>query len=223
MLQIITLPVGPGQANCYLIFNEENKETLIVDPGGEPAKIKSIVDELTAVPLAILLTHTHYDHIGAVDEIRDYYDIPVYVAAKEQQWLSEPNKKLSALLGQAVTARAADYLFEPEETIEIADFTIKVVATPGHSPGGVSFIFEEDEFVITGDALFAGSIGRTALPGSQPEQLFKGIREKWFILPDQYTASPGHGPQTNIGNEKKPHPFCQQFSSTTETSHTSPR
>lgn len=207
MLQIITLPVGPGQANCYLIFNEENKETLIVDPGGEPAKIKSIVDELTAVPLAILLTHTHYDHIGAVDEIRDYYDIPVYVAAKEQEWLTEPNKNLSALLGQAVTARAADYLFEPEETIEIADFTIKVVATPGHSPGGVSFIFEEDEFVITGDALFAGSVGRTDLPGSEPNKLLDGIRKQLFILPENYTVYPGHGGQTTIADEMTTNPF----------------
>jgi len=207
MLQIITLPVGPGQANCYLIFNEENKETLIVDPGGEPAKIKSIVDELTAVPLAILLTHTHYDHIGAVDEIRDYYDIPVYVAAKEQEWLTEPNKNLSALLGQAVTARAADYLFEPEETIEIADFTIKVVATPGHSPGGVSFIFEEDEFVITGDALFAGSVGRTDLPGSEPNKLLDGIRKQLFILPGNYTIYPGHGGQSTIADEITTNPF----------------
>src|SRR5699024_7066516 len=207
MLQIITLPVGPGQANCYLIFNEENKETLIVDPGGEPAKIKSIVDELTAVPLAILLTHTHYDHIGAVDEIRDYYDIPVYVAAKEQQWLSEPNKKLSALLGQAVTARAADYLFEPEETIEIADFTFKVVSTPGHSPGGVSFIFEEDEFVITGDALFAGSVGRTDLPGSEPDKLFTSIQEQLFTLPKDYTIYPGHGGSSSIGHEMTTNPF----------------
>src|SRR5699024_10767999 len=207
MLQIITLPVGPGQANCYLIFNEENKETLIVDPGGEPAKIKSIVDELTAVPLAILLTHTHYDHIGAVDEIRDYYDIPVYVAAKEQEWLTEPNKNLSALLGQAVTARAADYLFEPEETIEIADFTIKVVATPGHSPGGVSFIFEEDEFVITGDALFAGSVGRTDLPGSEPNKLLDGIRKQLFILPGNYTVYPGHGGPSTITDEMMTNPF----------------
>lgn len=207
MLQIITLPAGPGQANCYIIFNEENKETLIVDPGGEPAKIKSIIDELTAAPLAILLTHAHYDHIGAVDEIRDYYDIPVYVAAKEQEWLTKPNKNLSALLGQAVTARAADYLFEPEETIEIADFTVKVVATPGHSPGGVSFIFEEDEFVITGDALFAGSVGRTDLPGSEPNKLLDGIRKQLFVLPGNYTIYPGHGGQSTITAEMMTNPF----------------
>lgn len=207
MLDITQLPVGPGQANCYIIFNEVNNEALIIDPGAEPAKIEGAIEDLDAIPVAILLTHTHYDHIGAVDEIRERYDIPVYVAPEEQEWLADPNKNLSAMLGQAVTAQKAEYLFEPEEIVKIADFSFKVVATPGHSPGGVSFIFEEDTFVITGDALFSGSVGRTDLPGSEPDKLFTSIREQLFTLSKDYTIYPGHGGSSSIGHEMTTNPF----------------
>lgn len=207
MLNITQLPVGPVQANCYVIFNEVNNEALIVDPGAESKKVEGVIENLKAIPVAILLTHTHYDHIGAVDEIRERYDIPVYVASEEQEWLVDPKKNLSVMLEQPITAQKADYLFEPEETVEIADFTFKVVSTPGHSPGSVSFIFEEDKFVLTGDALFAGSIGRTDLPGSEPDKLLTSIREQLFTLPENYTIYPGHGKRSSIGHEITTNPF----------------
>ena len=209
MLEVTQIPVGPGQANCYLIYNPANDEALIVDPGAEFSKIEQKIEDLGAVPVAILLTHTHFDHIGAVDEVRDRYDLPVYVAPEEQEWLSTPMKNLSGLQGNSVTARPADYFFEPEETVEVADFSFKVVQTPGHSPGGVSFIFEEDAFVVTGDALFAGSIGRTDLPGSEPEKLLDSIREQLFTLPDKFTVYPGHGDSSTIQKEKTTNPFFQ--------------
>lgn len=207
MLQIERLPVGMAQANCYIVHNQT--EALIIDPGAQGNQIIQTITDLGVEPVAVLLTHTHYDHIGAVEQIRAEYSIPVYVSVKEQDWLQDPSKNLSGLLGENLIIEEAEHVFQSDESISISDFQFTVVSTPGHSPGGVSFVFEEDEFVITGDALFAGSIGRTDLPGSQPEQLFKGIREKLFILPDQYTAYPGHGPQTNIGHEKKTNPFFQ--------------
>lgn len=205
MLEVKRLPVGMGQANCYIIAN--NQEALIIDPGAESEKIESTIEQLKVQPVAILLTHTHYDHIGAVEAIRKKYDIPVYVAAEEQTWLQNPAKNLSNFVGNNVIVRQAEHLFQPKETLEISDFKFTVLSTPGHSPGGVSFIFEEDEFVVSGDALFAGSVGRTDLPGSEPEKLFDAISEQLFTLPKHYTIYPGHGGSSTIGHEMKNNPF----------------
>lgn len=207
MINVTTLPIGSGQANCYILFKEESKNALIVDPGGEPEKIKDVVTDLEANPLAIILTHTHFDHIGAIDVIRDTYDIPVYVDANEKDWLMDTSKNLSKMLGEVITARPAEHLFEPSETMEIKDFTFKVLPTPGHSPGGVSFAFTDGAFVVTGDALFAGSIGRTDLPGSQPEQLLTSVREQLFTLSEDYIVYPGHGGSSTVGREVATNPF----------------
>ena len=205
MLQVKTLTVGAIESNCYIVYNKT--EALIIDPGSDAHQIKNAIAELEVIPVAILLTHTHYDHIGAVDEIRDEYDIPVYVSQKEADWLTNPANNLSSLQGAPVTAREAEHLFKQDETIEISDFKFKVVATPGHSPGGVSFIFEDDEFVITGDALFAGSVGRTDLPGSESQKLVSEIREKLFTLPGHYTIYPGHRGESTIQKEIDTNPF----------------
>lgn len=207
MLNIKQLPVGMGQANCYIISNKT--EALIIDPGAEHQVISHYIDELDVQPIAILLTHTHYDHIGALEKIRETYAIPVYVSSKEQSWLKDSNKNLSAFVGHPITANQAEYELNPTETLNLSDFTFKVVPTPGHSPGGVSFIFEKGAFVLTGDALFAGSVGRTDLPGSNPDALFAGIKEQLFSLPEEYTIYPGHGEPSTIGTEKQTNPFFQ--------------
>lgn len=205
MLKIETMTVGMAQSNCYIVHNET--EAIIVDPGGEQARIEQTIERLDIKPIAILLTHTHYDHIGALEGIRDTYNVPVYVAAEENSWLMDPMKNLSGYVGEPITTRPAEEELLIGDEMTIGDFTFKVLPTPGHSPGGVSFVFMDGDFVITGDALFGGSIGRTDFPGSNHEQLLTSIREQLFTLPEHYTIYPGHMGRSTIGHEKNYNPF----------------
>lgn len=205
MLKIETMTVGMAQSNCYIIHNET--EAIIVDPGGEQARIEQTIERLDIKPIAILLTHTHYDHIGALEGIRDTYNVPVYVAAEENNWLMDPMKNLSGYVGESITTRPAEEELLIGDEMTIGEFTFKVLPTPGHSPGGVSFVFMDGDFVITGDALFGGSIGRTDFPGSNHEQLLTSIREQLFTLPEHYTIYPGHMGRSTIGHEKNYNPF----------------
>lgn len=195
---------GPAEENCYFIFNEEH--LIIVDPGNDAPLIEKFISESGRKPVAILLTHTHYDHIGALEEIRQAYQIPVYVSPAEQSWLGNPMLNLSG--PSQLICQPAEFEFEMKE-YTLGGMTFKVVATPGHSPGGVSFVFPSDRFVITGDALFGGSIGRTDLPQGNHEQLLASIQKELFTLPEDYLAYPGHREPTTIGQEKKHNPFFQ--------------
>lgn len=205
-MKIIPLITGLIQENCYLVYSENH--LVIIDPGAEAEKIKAAIAQTGATPIAILLTHTHYDHIGAVDELRDTYQIPVYVSPLEADWLGDPVMNLSGLPRHDdmadVVVRPADELFELKE-YQLQDIAFKVVPTPGHSIGSVSFVFPE--FVVSGDALFSGSVGRTDLPTGNLEQLLTGIRNQLFVLPDEFPVYPGHGPSTTILKEKRTNPF----------------
>ncbi|API88705.1 MBL fold metallo-hydrolase [Marinilactibacillus sp. 15R] len=205
MIQVRQIVTGTIEENCYIVY-KDNK-ALIIDPGDETSKIKNEIEELEVQPIAILLTHAHFDHIGSLEDIRVDYDIPVYVSPEEKDWLGDPIANLSFNNPFTVTANPAEQLFAPVQKLTIDEFTFEVVPTPGHSPGSVSFIFHENHFVISGDALFRGSVGRTDLPGSQPEVLLDGIRKYLFSLPDDYTVYPGHGRDTTIGNEKHTNPY----------------
>jgi len=193
------------EENCYLIYND--KHLLIVDPGNNNEELQSLITELDRKPVAILLTHTHFDHIGAVDPLREAYHIPVYVSAKENSWLGDPVKNLSQdLTGAPLLVAPADYELE-EGTYTLGEMTFSVVETPGHSIGSVSFIFPDGEFVVTGDALFKGSVGRSDLYTGNAEQLLQSIRSQLFTLPDHYQVYPGHREPTTIGHEKATNPF----------------
>ncbi|GAA0355981.1 MBL fold metallo-hydrolase [Alkalibacterium iburiense] len=205
MIQVKQVVTGLIQENCYIIYKDQ--DALIVDPGDETSKIKNELEALEVRPLAVLLTHTHFDHIGSLEDIRVDYDIPVYVSPLEQEWLSDPVLNASANKPFPIKANQAEYQFEPTQTLTIGPFTFDVVATPGHSPGGVSFIFHDDRFVITGDALFRGSVGRTDLIGSEPEKLIPSIEKELFVLSDDYVIYPGHGMDSTIGHEKQTNPF----------------
>lgn len=205
------IPLGPLQTNCYLAIKDD--ACLVIDPGEEGDKLIGILDSHNIKPKAILLTHAHFDHIGAVDTIRDHYHVPVYIHEKEAQWLLNPGLNGSQFfaIGNLVRIRPADYFLTEEKEHCIGDFTFKMFETPGHSPGSMSFYFEQDGVVFAGDALFQGSIGRTDLPGGNHEQLLKSIHDKLLPLPEETLVLSGHGPITSIGNEMDSNPFLNGF------------
>ncbi|KPB05231.1 MBL fold metallo-hydrolase [Bacillus sp. CHD6a] len=205
------LPLGPLQTNAYLLINER-KECIVFDPGSEGQAFNSYLEENALKPLAILLTHAHFDHIGAVDAVRKHWDIPVYVHKKEKNWLGDPSLNGSQFfqLGQ-ITALPADHLIQSEEKLVISNFELEILFTPGHSPGSVSFYHELSKVVFAGDALFAGSIGRTDLPGGNHDQLIQSIHNKLLTLPEETTVLSGHGMTTTIQKEMDSNPFLNGF------------
>ncbi|MCY8232951.1 MBL fold metallo-hydrolase [Priestia filamentosa] len=211
MLKHYKRSLGPVGTNCYVVANEK-KECLIFDPSAEGHKIMALIKEKGLKPQAILLTHAHFDHIGALDEVRDRFDVPVYVHKKEKDWLGDPSKNASASfpLGP-VTAKEATNLWDVEGEKTIGNFSFSVLETPGHTPGSVSYVFKEDDFVISGDVLFAGSIGRTDLPGGNHEELLESIHKKMLTLGETMLVLSGHGEETTIEREMDSNPFLNGF------------
>lgn len=207
MLDFIRLPVGLLQANAYIVYDKQGS-CLIIDPGDEAKKIHQFIRKKKLQPQAILLTHAHFDHIGAVELCRDKYRIPVYLHEQEKKWLSNPHKNGSAQYegAEPVVVEQADHLFSVEERVTVGAFSFDVLPTPGHSPGSVSFFFEESAFVIVGDTLFKKGMGRTDLPGGQEHQLIRSIREKLYTLPKDTYVLPGHDDVTTIGQELDDNP-----------------
>jgi glyoxylase-like metal-dependent hydrolase (beta-lactamase superfamily II) len=208
-MEWITCPVGPIQANCYLLHDQTTGECLIIDPGAAFEKIKTIIDREKFHPIAILLTHAHFDHIGALDKARDEWNIPVYLHSEESDWPQNPMKNGSAHFSRIrpVIARKAEHMLSDHDKLLLGPFSCLVLHTPGHSPGGVSFYFEDERTVFCGDALFHGSIGRTDQYGGDQDQLLASIHDQLLTLPEDTIACPGHGPQTTIGEEANSNPF----------------
>lgn len=212
MLKIEQMELGPVQTNCYIVYGSD-KNALIFDPGEEAEKIKAVLKKRGITPTTILLTHAHFDHIGAVDEIRDAYNVPVYLHNLERDWLSRPNLngsgKYAALPDYRV--KDADVLLSDEKELTIGEFTMQLLHTPGHSPGSVSFYFKEDGFAIVGDTLFRGSIGRTDLIDGSEKVLLQSIRTSLLTLPAETVLFPGHGEDTTPEDEKASNPFLRNL------------
>ncbi len=214
MLNVKLYSLGPIQTNCYMISNKQ-KECIIFDPGEEAAKIIKEIRINQYKPLAIFLTHTHFDHIGAVEGLVEEFNLPVYVHEKEVSWLSDPMKngsgKYAELPNYIVKLPEEPQIIRKEQKIEVGGFTFKAVFTPGHSPGSISYIFENDGFAIVGDTLFERSIGRTDLIGGSLEILLKSIHEKLLSLPEDTIIYPGHGSYTTPAAEMEMNPFLNGF------------
>lgn len=214
MLNVRIYSLGPIQTNCYIISNAQ-KECLIFDPGEEGARLVKEIRKNGLKPLAVILTHTHFDHIGAVDALRDVFDVPLWVHEKEVSWLADPSKngsgKYAELPNYVVTPPLDEHIIKEEKTIEIGSFQFEAVFTPGHSPGSVSFIFKEDGFAIVGDTLFKQSVGRTDLLSGSTKVLLASIHNKLLSLPEETIIYPGHGDYTTPAEEMESNPFLNGF------------
>ena len=197
--------MGAMGANCYVFACDETKKGILVDPGAEGMRIYRWISELGIEITRILLTHGHLDHIGAVDELRDRFACPVLIHVGDAEMLTSARKNLSVYFGPGLSFRAADEFLEDGQVLTVGKQLVKVLHTPGHSPGSVCLL--TDQGVLSGDTLFAGSIGRTDFPGGSLDQLLHGVETKLLTLPDDTLVYPGHGEMTTIGQERRTNPF----------------
>ncbi len=200
------LVVGSLESNCYLVADEETKEGIIVDPGAEGERILQTVTQEGIIPLYLINTHGHIDHIGANGYLKERIEgIKIGIHEADARMLINADENLSNFAGEAVTSPPADFFLKEGEEITVGKTRWKVIHTPGHTLGGICLLGEGN--IITGDTLFAGSVGRTDLPGGSMELLMKNLREKLMTLPDDTVIHPGHGESSTIGRERESNPF----------------
>jgi glyoxylase-like metal-dependent hydrolase (beta-lactamase superfamily II) len=199
--------VGPFQVNCYLLWNEETSEGVVIDPGAEAETIKSEMDQFNMTPKAVLLTHGHGDHIAALADICEEFKTPVYIGAGEEELLTDPHANISAFFDHPIVAPKPDHLVKDGDVIKIAGIRLQVLETPGHTKAGVCYLEEEAGRLFSGDTLFAGGIGRIDLPGGDFKKLLDSIRSQILTLPDSVVVYPGHGPRTTVGTERTSNPW----------------
>ena len=198
--------VGLLQTNSYIVFDKYSSKGVVIDAGGEPRKIMDRIREREIEIEGIYATHCHFDHILAVRELKEALGCKFYVHRADEEVLKRSVEDVELYLGvSSFDPPKPDGYIDDGDEIRIGRNILKVLHTPGHTPGSVSYVF--DGGVFTGDTLFAGSIGRTDMFGGDIELLVKSVVEKLFKLPDQYVIYPGHGPTSTIGVEKKFNPY----------------
>ena len=215
-IKIGRMVMGVCQTNCYFLYRDGAHDAIVVDPADKGANIYGALQKNGFRVTGILLTHGHFDHIWGLDALRDAANaaaeaegqepVKVYAGENERELLKSAEMNVSAAAGRACSTYADVYVKEGQE-ITLAGMTCKVIATPGHTAGGVCYYFEAAGFLVAGDTLFAESVGRTDFPTGSMSTLVRSIQEKLFVLPEETKVYPGHGESTTIGHEKKYNPY----------------
>ncbi len=204
-MEFVRLTVGPVETNGFVV--RENDSTVIIDPGEEAEQFIAQFEQWKLEPAAILITHGHGDHIGAVGDLRKKYpDAPVICHEKDAAMLTDPRLNLGINYGFVIDVGEPDRLVEDGETLTFGDLSLKTIHLPGHTRGHVVF-YHEDGHLFAGDTLFAGGIGRFDFPGSDGRQLISGLKEKMLALPGETQVHPGHGPSTTLHVEVQTNPY----------------
>lgn len=206
-MEIIRIPAGIYAANCYLVYDEDTKEGIVIDPGGDADDIINKIEELGLDIKYIVLTHGHGDHIAGVEDLKKYTNAKVAIHKDDAPMVRNGEKNLSSRMAMGTVEIEPDILLDEDYVIEFGKLSGKVIHTPGHTPGGISLKIEDSLF--TGDTLFAGSIGRTDFEGSSYDSIINSIKTKLIVFPDETRVYPGHGPSTSIKMEKRNNPFLR--------------
>ena len=216
-IKIGRMVLGVCQTNCYFLYREGEKDCIVVDPADKGGDIYRALQKNGFRTAGILLTHGHFDHIWGLDGLRaaasaaaeadGLEPVKAYACQEERELLKDVHQNVSEQAGRACSTYADVYVKDGQE-ITLAGMTCRVIATPGHTAGGCCYYFEEAGFLMAGDTLFAGSVGRTDFPTGSMGTLVRSIKDKLFILPEETKVYPGHGESTTIGHEKKYNPFC---------------
>jgi len=204
--------VGPVQTNCYIVINDETRECFVVDPGASAKQLAERIRKDQLIPVAVLLTHGHFDHAGAAEELAKEFDIKIYAHGAEKDTLQNPKKNVSWMMGVSEIYHA-DVFLKDDEIINLAGFEIKVLYTPGHTEGGCCYYIAAEDVVFTGDTLFAQSVGRTDFPGGSMSQIVRSIQDKLLTLNEagnletDIMVYPGHNDPTTIETERMNNPY----------------
>lgn len=208
-MPIKTFVVGPLQVNCFLVWDEPSRDAMIVDPGEESDRLLDAIDKLNLNLKMIINTHGHFDHIGGNAGIKKKHDVPLMIHGDDLPLLQRAQDHASVYGLNTTSSPLPDKILQGGETIDCGAMKVKVLHTPGHSPGGICLLVGDD--LISGDLLFAGSIGRTDLPGGDMDILLESVRTQLFPLPEATRVHPGHGPSSTIGEEKATNPFLRHL------------
>lgn len=207
-IRIGRMTLGVCATNCYFLYREGSSEIIFVDPADRGADIYEALKKKGLKIAAILLTHGHFDHIWGAQKLRELSGAKIYALDAEKVVCQDAYVNVSAQAGRKATIDPDEWLADGQE-LSFAGVSLKVIATPGHTIGSCCYYVPEAGFLVAGDTLFAGSVGRTDFPTGSMSKLIRSIKEKLFVLPDETKVYPGHGEETTIGEEKQYNPFCQ--------------
>lgn len=209
MIRIEHSILGMCATNTYYAYNEETNEGIIIDPADSAGSIIAKVAMLGFTPKAILITHGHFDHVLAMDEIRERYGVNVYAGLTEKEVLHNPQMNLTASFTGDGRIFDADVYLKDGEEFDAAGYRIRAIEIPGHTIGGICYYFHDEKVLFSGDTLFCESVGRSDFPGGSGQALCRGIKEKLFVLSEDTKVYPGHMDATTIGSEIRYNPFCR--------------